>query len=426
MSQLKKAIAFLFAEGENFSLEHRLLISAIILGILTAVIGSLLNLILSTSFTAVIVPIFLAGLLILLYYFLRIKRKIDNFLLPVIYMALIGIAIVWIFNGGIDGSNILPAFVILILALISVSDTRKKYIIILFLALNITIYFIQLLKPEWITSFPSQTDRWIDAIVTMLYSSFFIYLIIRYLHKHYTLERLKVENTGKQLMKLNVDKDLFISILAHDLKSPFNSLLCLSELLAKNSGNYDKDKLKTLAVSLNKSARNTYNLLEDLLMWANAQSGNFPFNPETIVFRETCLSTLEFLHPMISSKNISIQLYIPEDLTVFADQIMLNTILRNLLSNAVKFTSTGGRIVLSAEKDKNQVIVSVSDSGVGIPPEILENMFVLSRVHSTDGTENEKGTGLGLFICKQFVERHKGKIWVESIPGQGSIFSFTL
>jgi signal transduction histidine kinase len=402
------------------------LLSAVVIGILTGVIGSLMNLLLSTSITAVAVPMVLSGLLILLYYFLRFKSSIQPFLLPIIILSLIGISVVWVFNGGINGSNIQPALVILILALISVSDKMKPYIISLFLLLNISAYFIQLLKPDWVTNFPSETDRWIDALVTMIYSSVFIYMIIKYLHTHYKRERLKVETSEKKLMKINTDKDLFISILAHDLKSPFNNLLGLSELLAENTRSYDLDKIETLAESINMSARNTYRLLEDMLLWASAQSGNFPFKPQKLNLEKVYSRVSEVLQLGLLNKDLTIQSYIPADLYVFADEQMLSTILRNLISNAVKFTNKGGRIILSAEVSSKSVTVSVSDNGVGISPEMMESLFVLSRAHTTEGTEKEKGTGLGLFISREFIEKHNGKIWVESIQGQGSIFYFTL
>ncbi len=426
MDKIKKAIRFIFAEGEDFTLENRLLISAVIIGTLTGVMGSLINLFLSTSMTAVLVPIALSALLFLLYYFLRFKKIIQPFLIPMIVISLFGISAIWVFNGGINGSNILPAFVILILALVSVADKIKKYVIILFLILNISIYSIQFLKPEWITNFPSETDRWIDALITMIYSSFFIYLIIKYLHKNYNLERLKVEDSEKKLLKINADKDLFISILAHDLKSPFNNLLGLSELLAENSRTFDPDKIQNLAIGINKSARNTYNLLDELLIWANAQSGKFPFKPQKLNLEAVLLNCLELLNPFIQAKGIIFKQYFPTGATIFADQYMLNTILRNLISNAIKFTHKGGQITVTAEKTASAITISVSDTGVGISSDLVNNLFALSRTYSTDGTEKEKGSGLGLFICREFVEKHQGKIQVESIVGQGSIFSFTL
>ena len=155
MNKIKKAIQFIFAENEGFSLENRLFLSAIVVGILTSLVGSVLNLVLVTSITAAIIPVFLSALLLVVYYFVRFKRKIEAVKIPLIIIALFGISIIWIFNGGINGSNVMPGFVILILGLIVYPDKLKKYVFLLFVALNVVIYLIQFYRPDLITNYSS-------------------------------------------------------------------------------------------------------------------------------------------------------------------------------------------------------------------------------------------------------------------------------
>jgi len=236
----------------------------------------------------------------------------------------------------------------------------------------------------------------------------------------------QIQMLNVKLEKLNIDKDRFISILGHDLKSPFNNLLGLSELLTKNIHKYDIDKIENFATNINQSAQRSFNLLEDLLKWANAQQGNIPFKPQNLDFTDVCQDTLEVLQPSANEKNIVINYSTANHLNVFADIDMLKTVLRNLVSNAIKFTNSGGAIRITAEQKDSNVTISVSDNGIGIAPDNLSKLFDISEVLTTKGTERETGTGLGLLLCKEFVKKHDGKIWVESEVGKGSDFRFTL
>ena len=237
---------------------------------------------------------------------------------------------------------------------------------------------------------------------------------------------LALKDSEEKLRQLNLDKDLFISILAHDLKSPFNALLGLSEILTEDLRKLDIDEIENIAKDINKSAQNSFNLLDDLLMWARTQQSNIPFQPQNLSFADICKNILENFNPNADAKNIALDYSKVDHLTVFADIDMLKTVLRNLVSNAIKFTNTGGTIKINAEENSESVTISVSDNGVGIAPDDLTKLFDISQVLSTKGTAKETGTGLGLLLCKEFVEKHGGKIWVKSEEGKGSKFKFTL
>jgi len=229
----------------------------------------------------------------------------------------------------------------------------------------------------------------------------------------------------KHLLQLNADKDLFMSILAHDLRSPFNGLLGLSELLIESIHEPDVELTENLANHINISAQNAFTLLEDLLMWTRSQSGKIPYERQKLNFTDLCTTIIETIFPNPDSKNITVNFAKTDDIIVFADFDMLKTVLRNLISNAVKFTNPGGKIDVSANQDKVNVTITVTDNGTGMNPETVNKLFD-GKLHSTKGTANESGTGLGLFLCKEFVKKHGGKIWAESIEGKGSSFYFTI
>jgi len=237
---------------------------------------------------------------------------------------------------------------------------------------------------------------------------------------------LALKESEEKLLQLNADKDRFISILSHDLRSPFNNLLGLSEVLTEDIRKLDIDEIETLANQINTTARNTFNLLEDILTWVRAQQGKIPFKPQKLSFRDIYMNILEILNPNAKAKNISINYSAQDKINIFADIDMLKTVLRNLVSNAIKFTNNGGTINIIAEENSGNVTISVSDNGIGIAPADLTKLFDISEVLTTKGTAKETGTGLGLLLCKEFVEKHGGKIWVESEEGKGSRFSFTL
>lgn len=232
--------------------------------------------------------------------------------------------------------------------------------------------------------------------------------------------------SNKELEKINTDKNIFLSILAHDIKSPLTSILGLSDLLVKNSNKYDSEKIETFAKNIFDVASSTNNLLDDLLLWSTSQYGKLPFEPQKIELNNICAQTIIHLKTEAEKKQIEITIYAPENIILWADENMLKTVFRNLVSNAIKFSNNGSKIEISAIKNPSNTLITVSDNGVGIDDDVQKKLFNISQSISNIGTMGEKGTGLGLILCKEFIERHKGKIWVESKVGIGSNFKFTL
>jgi two-component system, sensor histidine kinase and response regulator len=236
----------------------------------------------------------------------------------------------------------------------------------------------------------------------------------------------KLKQQEKKLKDLMNAKDRIFSIIAHDLKSPFYSLIGFSELLIKNLNSYNKEKIENQLKTINKTAKQTYNLLEDLLLWSKSQAGKLNYEPQQISLHQICNEIVAQYKEQAMIKEIDLNYFFEDEIFISADKDMLKTILRNLLSNAIKFTHKGGQINIYTEKDNQNATITVSDNGVGIEKEDLTNFWELSRKIIKTGTTGEKGGGLGLMVCKEFVEKQNGKIWVESEAGKGSDFKFTL
>jgi len=248
------------------------------------------------------------------------------------------------------------------------------------------------------------------------------------IREKHTLENTlkQLEQANNELKELNISKDRFISILAHDLRNPFSSILGFLSLLIKNIRKYSIAKIESQILMVNTSAQNTYNLLEDILTWAMAQSGKIPYNPQKQSFENVFNIVYENLKLSANNKNITINYFAEHEITIFADFDMIKTVLLNLISNAIKYTNYGGLINIYAEQNHLKATITVSDNGTGISPNILTKLFDISQIITTEGTANEKGTGLGLLLCKEFVEKNGGTIWVESELGKGSDFKFTI
>ncbi|MDP2235207.1 MAG: PAS domain S-box protein [Bacteroidales bacterium] len=229
-----------------------------------------------------------------------------------------------------------------------------------------------------------------------------------------------------KLRELNAQKDKFFSIIAHDLRSPFSAIIGLSDLLTDQIKDKDYAGIDLYAKMIGQSSQKALDLLMNLLEWTRAHTGRMVFNPEKFILTDLIEDNKLLFDLIAGQKDIIIKNVLPKEITVFADKSMISTVLRNLISNAIKFSGKGGEINISVEKNANEILVSISDNGVGIAPKRLDKLFRIDESDSTPGTNNEKGTGLGLILCKEFVEKHGGKIWVESEEGKGSTFYFTL
>lgn len=236
----------------------------------------------------------------------------------------------------------------------------------------------------------------------------------------------RIQQLNEELKKVNDSKDRFISVLAHDLKSPFNSLLGFSEMLVVDLNELNYKEIENYSNQIYGAAKITYQLLDELLLWAQVQSDQFPFNPERINIYNLCSIVAKDFDLIASKKEVIISLDNGVEPIVWADELMVKTVLRNLLTNAIKYSHPGGKVKISGSCDENEAIVTIEDNGIGMTASQVANLFDIRHKSSKEGTAGEKGTGLGLLLCKDMIEKHKGRIWAESEYGKGSKFRFSL
>ena len=236
----------------------------------------------------------------------------------------------------------------------------------------------------------------------------------------------EIDIKNANLKDLNATKDKFFSIISHDLKSPFNAILGFSSMLLAKHNSFNRSEREEAIKYMNTSAESAFKLLENLLTWSKSQSGKMEYSPKRLNLSHSVSETIGNLQGQADEKGITIINNVLDNINLFADENMLSMVLRNLISNALKFTYKGGVVSIKAQRRIEDILVSVSDTGVGIPEETLSKLFNLSENISTKGTNDEKGTGLGLILCKEFVEQHSGNIWAESEIGKGTTFYFTI
>ncbi len=309
--------------------------------------------------------------------------------------------------------------------------------------------FKQLIEQKEVESVGSDSPSWLGVPLQAPSRKIGVLVIQNYEHENFysegdvnllstignqiatIIERRRTEEEimeqNKKLIKLNAEKDKFFSIIAHDLKSPFQGFLNLTEVMSENAEEFSMSELAAFSRSINITAKNFYKLLEDLLEWAQVQKGSIEFSPIEINLFKIVSQSINTIYQRADQKGIKIVNDIDVKQEIIADERMVGTIIRNLLSNAVKYTNPEGKIIINSEiHEKDFIQVSVKDNGMGITEGDLDRLFKIEEKISRKGTEKEEGTGLGLLLCKEFVELHGGKIWVESKEGIGSTFYFTL
>ena len=268
-------------------------------------------------------------------------------------------------------------------------------------------------------------------ITASLLLIFVLFILVRYFDK-IKLNRLlehknhKIEQSENELRVLNAAKNKFFSILAHDLKNPFHTVMGYSYLLSNDYEQFTEEERRKFATDINHSSNNIFRLLENLLEWSKSQTGRLVFTPRDIEFKRILENSVGVLRSVANQKNIRIESDFDDDLILFADPQMIETVLRNLINNAIKFTPENGLIEITANRVDDQITICVKDTGTGISEEDAVNLFRIDSTVKRKGTNNEDGSGLGLVLCKEFVRKNNGNIWLNSTPGNGSSFFFTV
>ncbi len=237
---------------------------------------------------------------------------------------------------------------------------------------------------------------------------------------------IEKDSIYEELKRTNAEKDKFFSIIAHDLRSPFNGILGITSMMASDLSQFSVEEIQDISQNLNKSANNLYRLLNNLLDWAKIQRGMLEYSPEFFILNEPVSESIKLFSENAAQKNITITDASTENVFLIADKLMIETIIRNLLSNALKFTGTGGEVIIEAAKREGKTEIIVKDNGIGMGSGILNDLFKIDKQSSRYGTSKETGTGLGLILCREFANKHGGEIYVTSEEGKGSEFRVVL
>ncbi len=237
---------------------------------------------------------------------------------------------------------------------------------------------------------------------------------------------LQLKKVTEDLKQANASKDKFFSIIAHDLRTPLIGLIGYAEILSEDINELELSEVKEYSTNIVDISRQTIKLLSNLLEWSRLQTGKIQYNPADLKIYTVIENIFQLLKSNAQHKDIQLINSADENHIAYADENMIYSVLNNLTSNAIKFTRTGGRVEISSEQKNDEILVTVQDNGIGIDQENLKNLFELDKSFTTPGTENEKGSGLGIILCRDFIKKHGGKIWVESKVGEGTKFYFTL
>ncbi|RYE28265.1 MAG: HAMP domain-containing histidine kinase [Sphingobacteriaceae bacterium] len=368
--------------------------------------------------------LFTSAIAVGLYYISRIKK---NLKLAVLLFGLIGNAVFTVnfyYNSGIEGPTIL-IFILLLFLLIAISPKQLHFFwmilnsSVVLVLLTVSYYYPQLIKNSYLTRF----DRFADLIYSYLVIIWLIGSVTVYIKNTYNQQRILLVNKAEQLTNVSQTKDKLLSIIAHDLRSPLASIQNYLEIL--NEFKFSEEEKKRMEQELLMKTKNTDQLLSNLLYWSMNQMNGVKVKLTTLNLKETLTPVLDISEVAAQDKGIEIANMLPDVVYLIADKDMLQIMVRNLISNAIKFTLPGGQVKISCSLENKQYKIMISDNGVGIPLDQQASIFSL-KTNSTYGTKQEKGTGLGLVLCKEFAELQNGTIGFESNNGAGTTFYFKL
>jgi signal transduction histidine kinase len=443
---MRKWSDIFLSNPEIYTFEERIFVYANLVSIFTCWVAIISNTLSGIFFTAsIFLGIASLGYLMLFFFVKKYHLRLSYFYIyaSITMTLLMGL---WFQNGGIDSPLI--AFFFLAMLLLIILDRTKRYwgVSLLVFCIFLLSLIIEYFYPALVTSYPNKETRFFDVSFSYLNALFFFILLLRVFKQNFDKERITVqqqnqeltqlteevhsqnellEKQNQKLAKANKNRDRLFSIIAHDLRSPIYALQSMINIMEES--NLSAEEIKMFTIQINKDLKNTTQLLENLLLWAKSQVEEIKGKEEEINLKLLIESKLSLFYSQLTAKKIILENQIGEGIYVLADANMIGIVIQNLLSNAIKFSYIGGRLIMSMENHgENFIKISISDTGIGISKDKQAKIFDKDTYFSTQGTQGEKGTGLGLLICKEFVQKSGGEIWVKSEEGKGSMFCFTL
>ena len=416
----------LVGDPASFSLENRAFnsISVVTVTLLTVLLP--FNMWLGLTAVWVMVATLLV-LQIFFFYLSRYRRIYYASMLAYVIVSYITLTATFYLNSGSRGPALLLFFLTFNL-LIAFSPRRRHWLwALLHLLLPVILLTKEYFDPGWIAdSYKDASNRYIDILSSYIVTLTCIYLITNYLRKNYEREKQtaeeranKIDTQNINLEQLNQKKDKLFSIIAHDLQSPLNSIITTLHLIAEYD--LEEEEKKMLGDELLALTKNTSNLLTNLLTWSKLQMDGKGVRLSSENVYEAVERALSIQRMLADKKSVNLISYIDRDIHITADHNMLELVIRNLINNAIKFTPTGGEVSIDLQIKGDTCNLMVTDNGIGIDPGQQEEIFSL-KTQSTFGTNNEKGIGLGLVLCKELLALQQGELWFDSVPGKGTTF----
>ena len=436
-----------FGKDTVFDVQKRVFLLITHISIIIGTVGVIVDIILDLGFFLTGITILTVLLLVIFYIKVR-KTQLDfKFSLGFFLISIFVFPILWFYNGGYNGNNIILIFVYFIVVITILPANLRFVSFIIYTLMISTLTITNYYYPHLVTSYDNESQRFIDLIL-----GYFMYLILAYsiqntIVKNYELDRKKINIQNDQLnlliakqydtnakleqslnhvKELNSAKDRFITVLSHDLRSPFQGLLGITKILDSDYDSFSDTEKRLYISQVNSSVEKLYLFLEELLLWGRVQKNAVKLTYESTIVRELLIQTISLISETAAKKKISVEIVCDEFLKAVLDREMIAIVLRNLISNAIKFSTVGGKILVTALLEIDQIKISIIDYGVGISEDIIPKLFRLDESVSTVGTNGEQGSGMGLILCNDIVKKHNGEISVRSKEGRGSTFTIQI
>ena len=412
----------LIGTKEDFSLERRIFHGVCLITSLVLLISFPANFFLGLLIFGYVLLVALILLLILFYYSRYKQQSRATFAIFAVCISFV-LVIGYLFNCGIDGPIILIFAITFVIYASIVKKEQLLFWMLFQLAIAYTLLYLEYSYPDIIyVHYEKPSFRYLDTALTLGILLLTIFLTIRYLKTNYRQQQELSIKKNEELQKANATKDKLFAIISHDLRSPFNALIGLSQILKDQQNELGEIEKEKFVTAIYDTSTKTYNLLQNLLEWSLSQTNEIHFSPEEINLKDFIKQAIAMPSEVASSKEITINLNIFENYNIVADKNMFETVVRNLVSNAIKFTSTGGIISISSFITHKGTTLVVSDNGVGMSVATLKTLFDDCTTQKNDEHIAERGTGIGLLLCRDFIAQHDGIIWAESVQGEGSTF----
>lgn len=444
-NKIKDFIIYITAKNEDIELKQRVLILSAFAGFSLALFGFIVNYFLSVGLLAKLLPFIFLIITVFLFYKVRFGKNFETYSLVTYITSMFLVFIISIFNGGVESGNIVVFVFILVIGTIVLPSKFKFLGFILFLFAVTLLFYINFFYPEKILYFDSKITKYLDIYLGTIFTSYLLYILINYLYTSYYREhdllKVKEENLkmlNNQLSDTLITKEKFYSIIAHDLRNPISNFNLTTNLILDLYDTMSDEEKKEFLTLIRDSSKDLQEMLETLLNLIKNNQGTLPLLIDKVTLNLMLRKNIEFIKLQAINKNIELINNYNGYIDVKVDKSYLDVILRNLLSNALKFTNNNGKIIIDVDenyKDENVLVednqeeyvkVSIIDNGIGMTEDIKAKLFNVDQLITSKGTNKEAGNGLGLLLCKEFIEKMGGKIWFDSEENKGTTFYFTL